>query len=223
MRVDAGSRNRPAEQVWPKVFTIEAGDPLYFYKPLGGDLVPLHHGSSRKAEFSGNFRQHPAVRSDEGHTLHGQCLPPGSARLQAICLPTGCTLPGMIFRMDIGDRIKAARMDAGVSQRKLAKAIGVTHGLVGQWESHVKKPGRDMLQKVAKELGRSSSYLIGEQAEDEEILSLTAKDEIELILLYRRLSKGQKASHLALFRTSVDIRREIEKERGPAKGKRVDA
>lgn len=36
--------------------------------------------------------------------------------------------------MTLGQRIKAARLTRGWTQRQLAKAVGVTHGLVGQWE-----------------------------------------------------------------------------------------
>jgi transcriptional regulator with XRE-family HTH domain len=51
--------------------------------------------------------------------------------------------------MDIGHRIKRFREDAGMTQTELANAVGVSRGLVGQWESHRKKPGREILQRLA--------------------------------------------------------------------------
>ena len=38
-------------------------------------------------------------------------------------------------RMDVPAFIRTERMRKGWSQRELARAIGVTHGLVGQWEA----------------------------------------------------------------------------------------
>jgi transcriptional regulator with XRE-family HTH domain len=125
--------------------------------------------------------------------------------------------------MDIGDRIRVARKKAGLTQRTLAQLADVSRGLIGQVESHVKQPGRDTLQKLAVALNTSSSSLMGETDEYLEKLILSDRNEIELVKLYRDLSQAQQRSHLALFRTSVTVRREIEQERRPTKRKMIDA
>ena len=43
-------------------------------------------------------------------------------------------------RMDIGSQIRAARAAQGITQRALAKALGVSHPAIAHWESGLTKP-----------------------------------------------------------------------------------
>lgn len=47
-------------------------------------------------------------------------------------------------------RMRRARMGAGLSQRDLARAIGVTHGAVGHWETGRSEPSAGTLTEFAR-------------------------------------------------------------------------
>lgn len=118
--------------------------------------------------------------------------------------------------MAIGHRIKAARKRASMSQREFAKAVGVSYGLVGQWESHLKKPGRETLRKVAEVTLSSMEWFLGER--DDSIVDVRITDPGELALLrhFRRLSDRQRQNLLELIGISADIIREMQKQPEPA-------
>lgn len=96
--------------------------------------------------------------------------------------------------MDIGHRIKHARMSAGLSQSELATHVGVSRGLVGQWENHTKRPGRDNVTKLAQALSVSVGYILGSEALDASAIVVTDPDEAALLRRYRTLSDRQRRS-----------------------------
>ena len=59
-------------------------------------------------------------------------------------------------------RLKALREAAGLSQRELAKQIGVIYSNVGYWESSGNLPRSDVLIPIAKALGVTVEELLGE-------------------------------------------------------------
>lgn len=67
--------------------------------------------------------------------------------------------PGPTSEMTIGDRLRAARKDAGLSQADLAARVGVSQPAVANWESGVHDPRRLMLAKLAEALGVSTAWL----------------------------------------------------------------
>lgn len=88
----------------------------------------------------------------------------------------------------LGNRIALVRQRAGYrSQQTFAEAIGVSRGLVGQWESHAKRPGRDNLANIARLCGISMEYLLGETSDMQRSINISAEQEVELVLAFRRL------------------------------------
>jgi transcriptional regulator with XRE-family HTH domain len=61
--------------------------------------------------------------------------------------------------LSIGDRIRLARKDAGLSQADLAVKVGVSQPSVANWESGVHDPRRLMLGKIAGALKVSPEWL----------------------------------------------------------------
>ncbi len=61
--------------------------------------------------------------------------------------------------ISIGDRIREARKQVGVSQVDLARMVGVTQPAVANWESGVHDPRRLMLAKIAEALMVSPDWL----------------------------------------------------------------
>lgn len=94
--------------------------------------------------------------------------------------------------MTVGDRIRSARITAGFkSQGEFAKALGVSRGLVGQWESHRKPPGRDNLLKIAQLTAMDPRYLAGQTTDP--VMSLVVDDPL-LVRIHLRLQRLDRAS-----------------------------
>jgi len=63
--------------------------------------------------------------------------------------------------VSLGDRIREARKNGGISQMDLAKRVGVTQPSVANWESGVHDPRRLMIAKIADALDVSPDWLAG--------------------------------------------------------------
>lgn len=63
--------------------------------------------------------------------------------------------------MIIAQRIKELRKTCGVSQKKLAEAIGVDKRAVIFWEQEINEPKATYIRNMAKFFGCSADYLLG--------------------------------------------------------------
>jgi phage repressor protein C with HTH and peptisase S24 domain len=69
--------------------------------------------------------------------------------------------------MSLGERIKTARENAGLTQVKLAEALGVSRGAVANWEKkNPNNPETDRLRDIANILKVSPSWLLQGGSED---------------------------------------------------------
>lgn len=55
--------------------------------------------------------------------------------------------------MTIGERIKAARLKAGITQEELAAKLNITYQSIGQWERGKRTPKPQTLKRIADALG----------------------------------------------------------------------
>lgn len=78
----------------------------------------------------------------------------------------------------LGQRIRAARRDAGMSQGQLASALNTTQSAISLYEAGQRSVGIDMLLNVAKILNRPLHYFLGE---DGDMLFVKDSDIAELI------------------------------------------
>ena len=62
--------------------------------------------------------------------------------------------------MNIGEKIRQARTDAGVSQAELAERIGVYQKDICRWETGVRTPSLEMFAKICRALNVSSDALL---------------------------------------------------------------
>jgi transcriptional regulator with XRE-family HTH domain len=78
----------------------------------------------------------------------------------------------------LGQRIRTARRDAGMSQGQLAAALSTTQSAISLYEAGQRSVGIDMLLNVARILNRPLHYFLGE---DGDMLYVRDSDIAELI------------------------------------------
>lgn len=78
-----------------------------------------------------------------------------------------------VISMTTGEAIKAARVNAGMTQAMLAKKLHVTPQNISQYERNVKKPKYETLQKIADALGTTVFVLCGIDAFGEEVTNFS--------------------------------------------------
>jgi len=75
-----------------------------------------------------------------------------------------------------GEKIKARRKELGLSQRKLAQMIGLTHGTISQWESDTNSPKTENFMNLARALQYSIEELLAdvdfESLDDETFMAI---------------------------------------------------
>ena len=65
--------------------------------------------------------------------------------------------------MELGERIRQARLEAGLSQRQLCADV-ITRNMLSQIENGAARPSMGTLRYLARQLGKSLSYFLEEQA-----------------------------------------------------------
>ncbi|WP_324825117.1 helix-turn-helix transcriptional regulator [Sinanaerobacter sp. ZZT-01] len=110
------------------------------------------------------------------------------------------------------ERLIALRKEKGFeSQQKFAEKLGVSRGLIGNYEQGTRKPDHEMLCLIANFFNVSVDYLLG-QTNIKKNLSVT-KNELspeihELIKIYNGLSMQNRIAWLERGRTLLDIEKE---------------
>lgn len=70
-------------------------------------------------------------------------------------------IKGVIRIMEIGEKIKAARISANMTQAELAEKLGIAYQNIGQIESGKRKPKLETVVKIAYALGCRFEDLVG--------------------------------------------------------------
>ena len=104
--------------------------------------------------------------------------------------------------------LKLLRKEAGISQAKLAEAVGVTQESINQYENHAVEPDIDLLIRMADYFHTSVDYLVGHTSirqpiEFAQINPLTP-GEAQILLSFRHLTPDQQrglSSFLEVMRT----------------------
>ena len=66
-------------------------------------------------------------------------------------------------RYEIGSRIRKYREESNLSQKQLAKILGVSNSRVSNWEQGINRPDADILAAICVALDVSPSLLLGIQ------------------------------------------------------------
>lgn len=70
--------------------------------------------------------------------------------------------------MTTGQRIKAARKVAGMTQAELAQKLDIPFQSISQWERALRNPKRETLARIADALGVTVNDLLGQEEPDRE-------------------------------------------------------
>ena len=62
--------------------------------------------------------------------------------------------------MALGEKIRACRQDAGLSQEKVAELVGVSRQAVTKWEANQSAPSTENLFKLAAVFGTTVDFLL---------------------------------------------------------------
>lgn len=62
---------------------------------------------------------------------------------------------------EFAERLYDLRMETGISQGKLAKAIGVTQPTIARYEADFQSPTAEVIVELAKFFGVTADYLLG--------------------------------------------------------------
>ena len=106
--------------------------------------------------------------------------------------------------MSIGNVIAGLRSEQGISQKKLADAIGISQSAIAQIEINRNEANAETIRKLSTFFGVSADYLLGLEddfgvKETEKSLraydhhEITDKQTVDLVKLYKALSDYNKA------------------------------
>jgi transcriptional regulator with XRE-family HTH domain len=76
-----------------------------------------------------------------------------------------------ILSPERGRKLRALRQATGLSQRELARQLGIHHSNLGYWEKSGNLPGSDVLPQLAKLLGVSLGDLLDESSQPQKALA----------------------------------------------------
>ena len=96
--------------------------------------------------------------------------------------------------MNLGERIKALRLEKPMTQKELCKYLGVSEVSVRCWESGAKSPSMGAIIALANLFHVTTDYLLGVSVDEKRDNNLLSKQETVLLSNYRILDKhGKKA------------------------------
>ncbi len=78
--------------------------------------------------------------------------------------------------IEIGKRIRAARISKGFQQNEFAEKIGVQGGTVSGWEAGTHGIGQANLKRVVEVTGEPSSYFLSERLAKKHTITRSARD-----------------------------------------------
>ena len=84
--------------------------------------------------------------------------------------------------MLIGDKIRQQRREIGITQENLSEKMGVSLKTIQRWESGIRSPRMEEINKLADKLQTTTGYLMGleDKPEKPEITSGVDNDNVEL-------------------------------------------
>ena len=98
------------------------------------------------------------------------------------------------MKYEIGNRIRKFREEQGISQKELAKRIGVSNSRISNWEQGINRPDADFLADLCRALNVSPSILLDVRLSPDDLNDLERK----VIRAYRTKTELQHAVNILL-------------------------
>lgn len=92
--------------------------------------------------------------------------------------------------MNIGKKIRDARLTLNMTQEELAKRIGVSKNAISNYENGVSTPKLELLCAIMKHLEVDANYLYG-VTKSQDTMKLSPREK-QIIIEYRKLSPVEK-------------------------------
>ena len=104
--------------------------------------------------------------------------------------------------------LKILRQEHGISQQRLADAIGVSQQSINQYENHSVEPDISVLTRLADHFNTSIDFIVGRTdirrpIEPTEAFHLN-KDEADMITQYRALKESEKQCVALMVKTLLE-------------------
>lgn len=104
--------------------------------------------------------------------------------------------------------LKILRQERGISQQRLADAIGVSQQSINQYENHSVEPDISVLTRLADHFNTSIDFIVGRTdirrpIEHTEAFHLN-RDESDVITQYRALKDSEKQCIALMIKTLLD-------------------
>ena len=100
--------------------------------------------------------------------------------------------------MSIGDRLKAARLRANLTQAELAAKIGLTKGSIGNYEQGISFPNVTVLSQLLEALQIDANYVYQDYVCSASAVSAVPEDERLLLDAFRKLNPPARERALLL-------------------------
>ena len=84
--------------------------------------------------------------------------------------------------VDFGNRLRALRLKADMTQGQLAKKLNLTKSVISAYETDLRLPSYDVLINISKIYNVSTDFLLGVERKQEIDLSGLTQEEIEALL-----------------------------------------
>lgn len=97
--------------------------------------------------------------------------------------------------MTLGERIKQARVDAGLTQQQLGDIVNVNKSTIAGYESGNREPDALKIIKIAKALNVTGDYLLGiddEQSRRQVLIDNLSQDALDYAVVFDNLSEDGK-------------------------------
>ena len=114
--------------------------------------------------------------------------------------------------MDIGKTIRKSREKLGLSQKDLAKALGITPARLSNWELGINRPDADMIGIICKELSISANDLLGLHIVHD---PMTSASEMEIVKNSARWTRTEKRQFPSYWIGSIRERALLYRSRSP--------
>lgn len=108
--------------------------------------------------------------------------------------------------MTVGQRIKAKRIDMGLSAEALADACKVSRSTIFRYENgDIEKLPAEKLEPIANILHTSVAYLMGwEDSDDYNLIDHLADSEIKMLYIYRSIPESKQSLFLDFLQEFAD-------------------